>query len=372
MNRQLYRIWMGVVLTLFLVVSCTPMTEDTPDPLPSPTIEPTPGTLVDVTELEVFYLESWPLQIHVLVRGFLRDGCVEIDEFVTERDLDANRYEIEIKANRDPDAVCTLALVPFEENVPLDVYGIPAGTYTVQANGVETTFTLDTDNVASPIEGTAPVDEVSVEVENEEAVVEVEGNLPDGCTEILGINQRFDAARDTFYVKISTLRPADALCTEALVPYTETLTLDLGDLDAGEYIVDVNGVTATFTLEENDMSETPEPRAGNLIVREALLDSMDLRVKESFPLQVDIVVRGNFRDGCGEFGPVEQETDVTDRIIRVRVMESRPADAMCTMALVPFTETFPLEIEGLPAGTYTVEVNGITGQLELSRDNVAP
>ncbi len=120
------------------------------------------------------------------------------------------------------------------------------------------------------------------------------------------------------------------------------------------------------------MSETPEPRAGNLIVREALLDSMDLRVKESFPLQVDIVVRGNFRDGCGEFGPVEQETDVTDRIIRVRVMESRPADAMCTMALVPFTETFPLEIEGLPAGTYTVEVNGITGQLELSRDNVAP
>jgi inhibitor of cysteine peptidase len=42
--------------------------------------------------------------------------------------------------------VCTQALVPFEETIPLDVEGLLAGEYTVNVNGVMATFTLDVDN----------------------------------------------------------------------------------------------------------------------------------------------------------------------------------------------------------------------------------
>jgi inhibitor of cysteine peptidase len=42
--------------------------------------------------------------------------------------------------------MCTQIVVPFEESIPLDVVGLPAGTYTVDVNGVTGSFTLDVDN----------------------------------------------------------------------------------------------------------------------------------------------------------------------------------------------------------------------------------
>ena len=44
------------------------------------------------------------------------------------------------------DALCTMALVPFEENVKLDVYGLDAGTYLVKAYDLSESFTFDMDN----------------------------------------------------------------------------------------------------------------------------------------------------------------------------------------------------------------------------------
>jgi len=38
-------------------------------------------------------------------------------------------------------------LAPFEEIIPLEVYGLPAGTYTVDVNGVQATFDLEVDNI---------------------------------------------------------------------------------------------------------------------------------------------------------------------------------------------------------------------------------
>jgi inhibitor of cysteine peptidase len=37
--------------------------------------------------------------------------------------------------------------VPFKINVPLDVYGLEKGNYTVDVNGVQGSFELQTDNV---------------------------------------------------------------------------------------------------------------------------------------------------------------------------------------------------------------------------------
>jgi len=45
-----------------------------------------------------------------------------------------------------------MALVPFEEVIPLDVAGLHAGTYIVDVNGMMESFTLDVDN-------TLPTDE---------------------------------------------------------------------------------------------------------------------------------------------------------------------------------------------------------------------
>jgi len=62
--------------------------------------------------------------------------------------LPSERIAVTIGTTRPADAVCATVLVDFEEVVPVDVLGLPAGTYTVDVNGVLATFTLTVDNTA--------------------------------------------------------------------------------------------------------------------------------------------------------------------------------------------------------------------------------
>lgn len=55
---------------------------------------------------------------------------------------------------------------------------------------------------------------------------------------------------------------------------------------------------------------------------------------------------------------------------QVTITTVRPADAACAQALEPFEESISLDLYGLPAGSYTVNVNGTIGTSELVADNV--
>lgn len=98
-----------------------------------------------VENIQIMILESFPVQVQVAVEGYFPDGCTDINEIKTERE--GNTFNVSISTKRPKDAVCTEAIVPFAENVPLDVYGLEAGTYTVDVNGVTGTFELATDNI---------------------------------------------------------------------------------------------------------------------------------------------------------------------------------------------------------------------------------
>lgn len=100
----------------------------------------------DVEEVELQIMESFPVQVAVVARGNLRDGCTEIDEVRTSFNEESKTFSVDITTVRDEDAICTQVLVPFEERVDLEVRGLPAGTYTVDVNGERVTFTLDVDN----------------------------------------------------------------------------------------------------------------------------------------------------------------------------------------------------------------------------------
>jgi inhibitor of cysteine peptidase len=124
-----------------------------PGATPAPGVEPPTGSggtivgLALVDNVDALIMESFPVQVRAVVTGDLPDGCTEFGEWMVVRDGD--RFVIEIPTVRPADAVCTEALVPFEISVPLEVLGLSAGTYTVDANGVTTTFELAVDNVLS-------------------------------------------------------------------------------------------------------------------------------------------------------------------------------------------------------------------------------
>jgi inhibitor of cysteine peptidase len=124
----------------------------TPSPATPPlTATASDGTFVhgkaSVESIEVFELESFPVQIVVVARGNLPDGCTEIDQVNVNSDRERHLFRVEITTVRERAKICTQATVPFERNARLDVYGLPAGTYTVDVNGVTDSFTLAQDNV---------------------------------------------------------------------------------------------------------------------------------------------------------------------------------------------------------------------------------
>ncbi|UGV40122.1 protease inhibitor I42 family protein [Methanococcoides orientis] len=100
-----------------------------------------------VDDIEIFMMESFPLQVSVSATGYLPDGCTVIDEENIEVTRDGNTFNVALKTKRPTDAMCTQALVPFEVNIPLEVYGLEAGVYTVDVNGVTDTFEFTMDNV---------------------------------------------------------------------------------------------------------------------------------------------------------------------------------------------------------------------------------
>jgi inhibitor of cysteine peptidase len=92
-----------------------------------------------------------------------------------------------------------------------------------------------------------------------QAAARVTGEVPDGCTEPQQATVKRDGNR--FLVTIETMRPADAVCTEAIETFEQSVHLDIRDLPAGTYTVDVNGFETQFTLEQDNVIPT-EPANG--------------------------------------------------------------------------------------------------------------
>ena len=98
-----------------------------------------------VDDLKINIMESFPVQVSATVVGNLPDGCTRIVDSKAEM-IDETTFELRIITERPEDMMCTMALVPFEEHINLDVEGLPAGTYTVNGFGLENSFTFDMDN----------------------------------------------------------------------------------------------------------------------------------------------------------------------------------------------------------------------------------
>lgn len=98
-----------------------------------------------VDDLKINIMESFPVQVSATVVGNLPDGCTRIVDSKAEM-VDQTTFELQIITERPEDMMCTMALVPFEEHINLDVEGLPAGTYTVKGFGLENSFTFDMDN----------------------------------------------------------------------------------------------------------------------------------------------------------------------------------------------------------------------------------
>ncbi len=112
---------------------------------------------------------------------------------------------------------------------------------------------------------------------------------------------------------------------------------------------------------------TPSPA---VITGTATVESVEVILLESMPVQVNVVAKGYLPDACTEIGQIDQVRQGDSFVITITT--TRPADAACAEVIQPFEETIPLQVEGLQAGTYTVTVNGVSSTFELRAENTQP
>jgi hypothetical protein len=134
--------------------------------------------------------------------------------------------------------------------------------------------------------------------------------------------------------------------------------------------------TPTTSPDDAPTSETPVATgvpatpSGETITGAAIVDSVDVLIAESFPVQANAIARGNLPDGCTTIDQIISTQD--GNTFNVSITTIRPANQVCTQALVPFEESFALDVNGLPAGDYTVVVNTTaTATFNLAVDNVS-
>ena len=92
-----------------------------------------------INDISVLLLESFPVQVHIVVDGFLRDGCTTLNEITQRRD--GNTISVHITTKRPQDAVCIQVIKEVQERVPLEGGFLP-GRYKVIVNDVEEEFEI--------------------------------------------------------------------------------------------------------------------------------------------------------------------------------------------------------------------------------------
>lgn len=102
---------------------------------------------------------------------------------------------------------------------------------------------------------------------------------------------------------------------------------------------------------------------GDTIRQYHTIDNVEVRVLESFPMQLQLHVTGSKPTGCeGLTDHVEQTRDGST--VTVEIFQKITPAMVCPMILLPYEATIMLEGTFEP-GTYTINVNDFTTTVEL-------
>jgi hypothetical protein len=209
---------------------------------------PAPGDK-DLTRGDVIFewadfltLESFPPQYMLNLRGNLRSGCDQLRVDVSPPDAN-NRIDVSLYSVRDPNRMCTEALVPFDVNVHLKT-GAP-GVYKAFINDEPAAEFLVPDLNASekPVEeitmerGNAFVENSTIEATGRVPVLYLSGFLPTPCHQ-LKVDVKQDETSGEVQVEVYSLVDSSVMCIQVVEPFDTQVDLPLA---AARYQVTLNG-----------------------------------------------------------------------------------------------------------------------------------
>lgn len=132
--------------------------------------------------------------------------------------------------------------------------------------------------------------------------------------------------------------------------------IPLGNYTEGRYEVLLNGdPVGTFDLGGSAATEPPPPDDEGRDRGPIFLDEVDLLIKESFPVQVELMLQGALPTPCATLQWVVEPADEQGRI-DVLAYSLQDPGVDCIQVLEPLEQVIPLG--SYSQGTYTVWLNG--------------
>lgn len=230
--------------------------------------------------------------------------------------------------------------------------GIPGGdvsnTFRAEIDG-ETDFTL-----TPAVRENVRVQNITMSPGSETNTLDlaIEGEHLSGCP---GETYAHVQAKDGL-IDVKIFRVTSFLLTcPAVLQYYEG-TVAIADDYSGLYLIQVNNASVFYNFDEaqtltpDDIGRVPH-----------LIESVEAVVLESFPPQVDLLVRGIQTDGC-EF-PVQVEQTRGTGTITIEIFREVPDTVACTEIITEYEER--ISLGALQPGNYTIEVNDFTLELDL-------
>mgnify|MGYP003648361914 FL=1 len=98
-------------------------------------------SLATVTEKSVNIVATAPLEVELVVSGYMANPCIQLETAVTRKG--STFYAVFAQTPLQTLVACVQVLEPFSTTVALDVKDLSSGTYTVQVNGEQISFLLE-------------------------------------------------------------------------------------------------------------------------------------------------------------------------------------------------------------------------------------
>jgi inhibitor of cysteine peptidase len=151
--QRLHRIVLFVtIIGMISCIGCSDIIDDIFKDIGEPpaTNEPSngDGDVVDdswiianmpITEIGLIIAESFPVQVSVVVTGYLADSCTEHHE--THQTREGNTVTVQMTTKRPKDLFCAAIVTEVQMLVPIGTF-LP-GDYKVIVNGMEQEFRVD-------------------------------------------------------------------------------------------------------------------------------------------------------------------------------------------------------------------------------------
>lgn len=129
-----------LILVAMLIGACAPTAAQTPPPA-----KPTPETEfviepIQIDQVDVRIMESFPVQVAAHITGVVGDGCSSLHGVTQARE--DNTITLTIERRRELAEACTMIAQLYDETIRLEGE-FPTGDYTLIVNGVEKHFHVD-------------------------------------------------------------------------------------------------------------------------------------------------------------------------------------------------------------------------------------